>query len=89
MRTYKDLLHVLQKAVAHKRVYFQPPENLKIEYPAVIFHLSNLTAQTMHLTRVLESTRLRSSLKSQSLRFLTRFSRSHTRLWTQHTSQTE
>lgn len=40
MRTYKDLLHLLKKAVAHNRVYFQPPENLRMDYPAVIFHLS-------------------------------------------------
>ena len=42
MRTYRDLLHLLQKAVDHNRVYFQPPENLKIGYPAVIFHLSKV-----------------------------------------------
>lgn len=42
MRTYRDLLHLLQQAVQHNRVYFQPPENLKIEYPAVIFHLSKI-----------------------------------------------
>ena len=42
MRTYRDLLHLLQKAVNHNRVYFQPPENIKIGYPAVIFHLSKV-----------------------------------------------
>lgn len=42
MRTYKDLLNLLRKAVDHNRVYFQPPENLKIGYPAVIFHLSKI-----------------------------------------------
>lgn len=42
MRTYRDLLRLLQKAVDHNRVYFQPPENLKIGYPAVIFHLSKV-----------------------------------------------
>lgn len=42
MRTYRDLLHLLQKAVNHNRVYFQPPENLKIGYPAVVFHLSKV-----------------------------------------------
>lgn len=42
MRTYRDLLHLLQKAANHNRVYFQPPENLKIGYPAVIFHLSKV-----------------------------------------------
>lgn len=40
MRTYKDLLRLLRKAVAHNRVYFQPPENLRVDYPAVLFHLS-------------------------------------------------
>ena len=42
MRTYRDLLGLLQKAVSHNRVYFQPPENLKIGYPAVVFHLSKI-----------------------------------------------
>lgn len=42
MRTYKDLLHLLRQAVQHNQVYFQPPENLKIEYPAVVFHLSKI-----------------------------------------------
>lgn len=42
MRTYRDLLHLLQQAVPNNRVYFQPPENLKIGYPAVVFHLSKI-----------------------------------------------
>lgn len=42
MRTYRDLLDLLRKAVGHNRAYFQPPENLKIEYPAVVFHLSKI-----------------------------------------------
>lgn len=42
MRTYRDLLHLLQQAVKNNRVYFQPPENLKIVYPAVVFHLSKI-----------------------------------------------
>lgn len=42
MRTHRDLLHVLRQAVQHDRVYFQPPENLKIGYPAVVFHLSKI-----------------------------------------------
>lgn len=42
MRTYRDLLHLLRQAVQHNRVYFQPPENLKIGYPAVVFHLSKI-----------------------------------------------
>ena len=42
MRTYRDLLRLLRKAVAHDRVYFQPPENLKLGYPAVVFHLTKI-----------------------------------------------
>lgn len=42
MRTYRDLLRLLQQVVQHDRVYFQPPENLKIGYPAVVFHLSKI-----------------------------------------------
>lgn len=33
---------MLQQAVPNDRVYFQPPENLKIVYPAVVFHLSKI-----------------------------------------------
>lgn len=42
MRTYRDLLHLLRQSVQHDRVYFQPPENLKIVYPAIVFHLSKI-----------------------------------------------
>lgn len=42
MRTYRDLLRLLQQAVQPNPVYFQPPENLKIGYPAVVFHLSKI-----------------------------------------------
>lgn len=42
MRTYRDLLHLLRKAVDHDRVYFQPPENLKLGYPAIVFHLTKI-----------------------------------------------
>lgn len=42
MRAYRDLLHLLRQAVQHDQVYFQPPENLKIVYPAVVFHLSKI-----------------------------------------------
>lgn len=42
MRTYRDLLHLLRQAVQHNQVYFQPPENLKIVYPAIVFHLSKI-----------------------------------------------
>lgn len=33
---------MLRQAVQHDRVYFQPPENLKIVYPAIVFHLSKI-----------------------------------------------
>lgn len=42
MRTYRDLLRLLQQAVKHNRVYFQPPENLKLGYPAIVFHLTKI-----------------------------------------------
>ena len=42
MRTYRNLLALLKTAVDHNCVYFQPPENLKIGYPAVIVHLSKI-----------------------------------------------
>ena len=42
MRTYRDLLHLLQQAVKHNRVYFQPPENLKMGSPAVVFPVSKI-----------------------------------------------
>lgn len=44
MATFKEARAILSKIVGHDRVYFQPPESIKMAYPAVVFHLSDLAA---------------------------------------------
>lgn len=34
-----DLQQKLEEILGSRRVYFQPPENLKIEYPCIVYNL--------------------------------------------------
>lgn len=45
MKTRLDLHKELMDIVGHGRVFFQPPENLQIKYPAVIYELSDIDAK--------------------------------------------
>ncbi len=38
----KDLQIKLEQLLESRNVYFQPPENLKIKYPCIIYQLSNI-----------------------------------------------
>lgn len=41
----KDRLELHEKlceVLGNRHVYFQPPENLKIEYPAIIYNIENI-----------------------------------------------
>ncbi len=39
MKTWSQLQEVLQEIMGpNNRVYFQPPENLKLSYPCIVFH---------------------------------------------------
>lgn len=45
MRTWSDLHQVLQELMGEgTKVYFQPPENLKLKYPCVVFERTNALA---------------------------------------------
>lgn len=42
MKTWEDLLEVLQGVLGKDgKVYYQPPENLKLTYPCIVFSRSN------------------------------------------------
>ncbi len=42
MRTWSELQEYLQTTMGTDvKVYYQPPENLKLKYPCVVFELSN------------------------------------------------
>ena len=40
MKTWSELQVVLQEIMGTNRVYYQPPENLKITYPCIVFERS-------------------------------------------------
>lgn len=37
-----ELQEILENIPKVKKVYFQPPESVKLEYPCIIFHLQNV-----------------------------------------------
>ena len=42
MKTWSDLQEYLQKLMGDKvKVYYQPPENVKLKYPCIVLELSN------------------------------------------------
>lgn len=41
MKTQSDLQSKLEELFNSKNVYFQPPENLGIQYPAIIYSIRN------------------------------------------------
>lgn len=43
MKTWSDLYVVLKEIVDN--VYYQPPENLKLKYPCIIYERSNAVSQ--------------------------------------------
>ena len=51
MRTWSDLQKDLQDLMGSKvKVYYQPPENLKLNYPCVIFDLND--AYSIHADNI-------------------------------------
>lgn len=45
MRTWSDLQEALQNLMGENiKVYFQPPENLNIKYPCIVFDRTNALA---------------------------------------------
>ena len=43
MKTRLELDEELVKILGSKNVYFQPPESLKLNYPAIVYSLSNIS----------------------------------------------
>lgn len=41
MKTWSELQEVLQTIMGNHKVYYQPPENLKLTYPCIVYSLSN------------------------------------------------
>lgn len=42
MKTWSELQEILQEIMGNDgKVYFQPPENLKIKYPCIVFERTN------------------------------------------------
>ena len=42
MKTWSELQEILQEIMENDgKVYFQPPENLKIKYPCIVFERTN------------------------------------------------
>ena len=46
MKTWSQLQEILQEIMGpNHKVYFQPPENLKISYPCIVYERSNALSQ--------------------------------------------
>lgn len=46
MRTRVELQALLEELLGSKNVYFQPPESLKINYPAIVYSLDRLQTRS-------------------------------------------
>lgn len=44
MRSRLELQSILEELLGTRHVYYQPPENLKIEYPAIIYSLNDIVS---------------------------------------------
>lgn len=45
MASRPDLQTLLEELLGSRNVYFQPPENLRMNYPAIVYSLSNVRKQ--------------------------------------------
>ena len=42
MKTWSDLVEMLQSLMGSRvKVYYQPPENIKLQYPCIVVEMSN------------------------------------------------
>lgn len=41
-KTRIELQTILEEILGSRNVYFQPPESLKLKYPAIIYHLNDI-----------------------------------------------
>lgn len=40
-----ELQEILEEILGSKNVYFQPPENMKMKYPAIVYELSDINVE--------------------------------------------
>lgn len=52
-----NLQNLLEEILGSKNVYFQPPESVKMEYPAIVYALDNIKAR--HANDLVYSTKRR------------------------------
>lgn len=45
MRTWESLQELLEKLFECRHVYYQPPDNLRMEYPAIRYSLSDIDSK--------------------------------------------
>ena len=45
MATRLDLQTLLEETLGSRNVYFQPPESMKISYPAIVYSLGNMESR--------------------------------------------
>lgn len=43
MRSRIELQTILEELLGNRHVYYQPPENIKMEYPAIVYSLNDIT----------------------------------------------
>jgi len=55
-KTRAELQALLEKTLGSRAVYFQPPENLRLTYPCIIYELSNIQNRHADNTVYLQST---------------------------------
>ncbi len=55
MKTRLDLQNKLEELLGSKNVHYQPPENLKIEYPAIKYSMRKITNNHANNKKYLKS----------------------------------
>lgn len=44
-KTRLDLQTLLEEILGSRNVYYQPPENVKLKYPCIVYELNNITTE--------------------------------------------
>lgn len=51
MKSRLELQTMLEKLLGSRNVYFQPPESIKLKYPAIVYYLNNI--RNMHASNTI------------------------------------
>lgn len=62
MNSRLDLQIQLETVLGSRNVYFQPPETLKIKYPAIIYNLSDITTRRANNANYLKDKKYNTTL---------------------------